>query len=824
MKIPTFFIRILYILVLVLLTMNLFAKNYYVNSLSTSSIADGSFLNPWKTTADVNNGNYLLIPGDTVFFKRGGLYSGTLYCNKSGTAALPIVYTAYGIGNMPELTHTTTNVIVIYARQFIVIDGLKIIDKTMPPTDHSIIAKIGYGIIINNAPFNKVKNCDISLVGIGIEVADGANFTELTNNYIHDLRMIKNTNDGGEDDFGANAVLLGSFSNKILNNKFERCWGYSYDFGRDGGAIEFFNTNMNENVIMYNVANECVGFLEIASFNNSYAINNLIAYNKIINCGPIGVYHNAAGVEVKVYNTQYFNNTIICTNKDFVYGSILFWMSDNTEIDVINFRNNIVWLTTGFSFLNNNLYPDRIVHKNNIYHITDGGVLGTVLDPTEILNGYEQLFVDTTSPDPMNWDIHLRPNSEAVNFGVNVGLLRDFAGTVLTDNKPDAGVYEYVFPEPTELVAAVSLDSLIKCYGDSTTVTVVAVGGTKPYTNVGVFKVGAGIYRHVVTDALGVKDTVYITVVQPDKLDLNTSISAIIPGQQFVTLTAVASGGTIPYLYKLDGGIYQSSGIFNNVYQGTYNMSVKDAKACVLTKPINVIIPTNNPPVASIVGVPIICNGDITTVTVSATNGTPPYIGTGTFYVVAGTYGYIVTDSQGLKDTVSITLSEPPPISVSLSAGTTPTSSDTTRITAIASGGTSPYLYNINGGVFQTSNIFYNIYPGNYEVGVKDVNACLETKSIAIIITVINPVLTSKFKISVYPNPSSTTFTLAPIKYRGTFYPLKIRVYNSFGAIVYYKEGMSNVSYTFGANFLPGLYTLMVELDKSFQAVQLIKL
>ncbi|MEY3208933.1 MAG: hypothetical protein RL064_964, partial [Bacteroidota bacterium] len=239
---------------------------------------------------------------------------------------------------------------------------------------------------------------------------------------------------------------------------------------------------------------------------------------------------------------------------------------------------------------------------------------------------------------------------------------------------------------------------------------------------------------------------------------------------------------------------------------------------------VNVIIPTYNPPVASIVGVPIKCNGDITTVTVSATNGTPPYIGTGTFYVIAGTYGYIVTDSKGLKDTVSITLSEPPPINIALTAGTTPTSTDTTRITATATGGTSPYLYNINGGVFQPSNVFYNIYPGSYEVGVKDANACIETKSIAIIVTVINPVLTTKYKISVYPNPSSTTFTLAPIKYRGSYYPIKIRVYNSFGTIVYYKEGISNVSYTFGANFLPGLYTLMVEIDRSFQAVQLIKL
>ena len=968
MKIRTSLIKLLYIVVLIFLTMNLFAKNYYANPASTSSVADGSLANPWKTIDQVNAGTTVLLPGDSVLFRRGQKFSGRLYGRVSGTAGKNIVYAGYGVGDLPEFTHTTTTVIGISLLQFITIDGIRIIDRTMDPNDHNITAKIAYGIELDRSPYITIKNCDISLVGVGLDAGDGSNYLLITGNYFHNLRMVRNTV-GGSDDYGANGIVLGSYSNMISNNKFEDLYATSYDFGQDGGAVEFYNTNMNENKVIYNTAIKCSGFLEMGSANAAFAINTLVAYNKIINCGPIGVFHNVALNEVKVFNTQYFNNVIINTDRVFVPVGNLFWMGDRTQIDVINFRNNIVWLTSGFSMANNNLDTAKLVHKNNIYHIIDG-TLGIRLDPTELRDGLVGLFMDTTAANPANWDYHLKPGSVAINFGVDVGLPRDFEGTLIADNLPDAGVYEYVATSPTAPLIAAVKPGTIKCFGDSTLITVLAVGGSTPYTGTGVFKVPAGNYKYIVTDSKGAKDSVFTSIVQPAKLDLSVLVGAFIPGGVAITtltssgiggtlpytynlnsgayqssglfsnifpgtytmavkdsnacvfsksvqvvnipltppiasieaipikcngdnttitvsatsgtapytgtgnfsvgagtytyivtdskglkdtvsitltqpsivdlsvvvspfatgatvttITSSGSGGKLPYLYNINTGVYQSSGVFNNVTPGTYNLSVKDSNACVLTKSVDVInTPILLPPIASIESIPIKCNGGITTVTVSATSGTPPYSGTGTFNVGAGTYSYVVTDSKGLKDTVSVTLTQPTAMSLLLAAGVVPSSIDSTRITATASGGVSPFTYKLDNGVYQTGNIFYNVYPGNYEVTAKDVNNCTVTKSVAIIVTAVTTVPNNKLKISVYPNPTYTYFTLGTIKYKGSSFPIKIRVYNAYGLLVYNMQGNSNVTYSFGSGFLSGYYTIIVEVDNTVQALQLIKL
>lgn len=825
MKARTSFIKLLYVVVLVFLTMNLFSRNYYANPASTSSITDGSLANPWKTLDQVNNGTFVLLPGDSVLFRRGQKFSGRLYGRVSGTAGKNIVYAGYGIGDLPEFTNTTTTVIGISLLQFITIDGIRIIDRTMDPNNHTITAKVAYAIEIDRSPYITIKNCDISLVGIGIDAGDGSNYLTIHGNYFHNLRMVRNTV-GGSDDYGANGIVLGSYSSMISNNKFEDCYASSYDFGQDGGAVEFYNTNMNENKVMYNTAIKCSGFLEMGSAAAAFSINTLVAYNKIINCGPIGVFHNVtANNEVKVFNTQYFNNVIINTDRAFVPVGNLFWMGDRTQIDVINFRNNIIWLTSGFSMANNNLDTAKLVHTNNIYHIIDG-TLGIRLDPTEIRDGLVGLFVDTSSANPANWDYHLKPGSSAINFGVDVGLPRDFEGTLVSDNLPDAGVYEYVTDGPgAPLIAAVK-PGTIKCFGDSTIITVLAVGGTTPYTGTGIFKVPAGNYKYIVTDSKGLKDSVYTSIVQPAKLDLSVVVGAFIPGgTATTTLISTGAGGTVPYTYNLNSGMFQSSGLFSNIFPGTYTMGIKDSNACVFTKSVEVInTPISTPPIASIESVPIKCNGALTTVTVSATSGTPPYSGTGTFNVGAGSYSYVVTDSKGLKDTVSLTLTQPSPINLTLTAGVVPSSIDSTRITATASGGVGPFTYKLNNGLYQSWNTFYNIYPGNYEVTAKDANSCTVSKSIAIIVTAVTTVPNNKLKINVYPNPTYTYFTLGTIKYKGSSFPIKIRVYNAYGLLVYNMQGNSNVTYSFGSGFLPGYYTIIVEVDNTVQAQQLLKL
>ncbi len=71
-----------------------------------------------------------------------------------------------------------------------------------------------------------------------------------------------------------------------------------------------------------------------------------------------------------------------------------------------------------------------------------------------------------------------------------------------------------------------------------------------------------------------------------------------------------------------------------------------------------------------------------------------------------------------------------------------------------ASGGQTPYEYNINGGPFQASNTFNNLVPGNYTIIVRDAYGCtftLPVQTIAQQLT-INTVLTKELDCSASPN------------------------------------------------------------------------
>ncbi len=228
-----------------------YATNYYVDPSSTSATTNGSLNYPWKTISQVNSGTTLLNPGDTVFFKRGQVYSGRLTINRSGSSTAPIVYTNYGTGELPEFNNAVSDIINIYSKQYIVIDGFKIIDRSISETDHTVQAKISYAINVENSPYCTIRNCDISRVGVGISVTAGSNFTNIIGNYMHNMRMVRNTpvSINPDDDYGANPMVIGSSNNLISNNRFEECWALSYDYGYDGGAVEFFGASMNNNKV-----------------------------------------------------------------------------------------------------------------------------------------------------------------------------------------------------------------------------------------------------------------------------------------------------------------------------------------------------------------------------------------------------------------------------------------------------------------------------------------------------------------------------------------------------------------------------------------------
>src|SRR5438477_479886 len=113
------------------------------------------------------------------------------------------------------------------------------------------------------------------------------------------------------------------------------------------------------------------------------------------------------------------------------------------------------------------------------------------------------------------------------------------------------------------------------------------------------------------------------------------------------TVTVSATGGTAPY---------SGTGTFS-VPAGTYSYTVTDSKSCTATTTGDITQPPMLVPGSS--NTEIFCHGGMSTVTVSATGGTAPYSGTGTFSVPAGTYSYTVTDSKSCTATTTGDITQP---------------------------------------------------------------------------------------------------------------------------------------------------------------------
>ncbi|HET6558995.1 MAG TPA: right-handed parallel beta-helix repeat-containing protein [Prolixibacteraceae bacterium] len=94
-----------FLLIIILAScMNGQATNYYISS---TGIDTNNGLTPstsWLTISKVNAHFSSMAPGDSILFKRGDTFYGSIVVSKSGTIDKPIVISAYGTGSQPVIT------------------------------------------------------------------------------------------------------------------------------------------------------------------------------------------------------------------------------------------------------------------------------------------------------------------------------------------------------------------------------------------------------------------------------------------------------------------------------------------------------------------------------------------------------------------------------------------------------------------------------------------------------------------------------------------------------------------------------------------------
>ena len=305
--------------------------------------------------------------------------------------------------------------------------------------------------------------------------------------------------------------------------------------------------------------------------------------------------------------------------------------------------------------------------------------------------------------------------------------------------------------QPAANLSASNSTTNVSCNGGTTgEINLTATGGTTPYiylwstnaTTEDLSAITSGTYSVVVTDANGCTSNSSATLTQPAAISVSGSVTNVLcNGSASGAITLTASGGAGTYTYNWGGGITSQNR--TNLVAGSYTVTVMDTSSCnsaatsfVITQSPSIVLN----PVNKNISCKSASNGSIS---LSVTGGNYPYSysWTGSYGFIAttqnidnipaGTYEITVTDANSCSASENgIVLTQP---SAAVSIVTTPTAAtckdgSNGSISAIASGGTSPYSYAWSTGA-NTASIT-GLSKGPYSILVTDANGCTLNQNI----------------------------------------------------------------------------------------------
>jgi hypothetical protein len=361
-----------------------------------------------------------------VHFGRGSSWTGGLKIDDSGEEGNPIVFRPYGVGNRPIFRnpgnpHNWTTAVEIEA-DWVLLEGFLVQDAHR------------FGVRISrDSDHNVVRDIEVTRVGIGIGIQGEHNL--VARNYVHDLHLVVNT-PGGIDDFGAVGIWLFNSNNEVCYNRMMNCIASSYDFGSDGGALEWHGY-VDNCYVHHNIGIACRGFLEVGG---GAARNNTVAYNVSIDNGSLVTILLGGPHGGDVENFWLENNTVVDRNDD-DGGRFIGFSKGEPSLDTLIMRNNVFHVNKRIA------YKSAFSHNHNLYYRGDGNTdLGLSLNDTEQFA--DPLFVNLDGED-----LRLQPGSPAIDGGIDLGYSLDFDDRpVPVGQAPDMGAFEFQAASPTPIL------------------------------------------------------------------------------------------------------------------------------------------------------------------------------------------------------------------------------------------------------------------------------------------------------------------------------------------------------------------------------------
>ncbi|MBK6363172.1 MAG: T9SS type A sorting domain-containing protein [Saprospiraceae bacterium] len=377
---------------------------------------------------------------------------------------------------------------------------------------------------------------------------------------------------------------------------------------------------------------------------------------------------------------------------------------------------------------------------------------------------------------------------------------------------------------PELFIDSISYLENLLCSDDSTDLIFFVSGGIPPYVYVinniaytaSDIKVSSGLNKAEIKDAGGKTIKTDVEIFSPDPL-----ITNVASNRRNVFYSSI--GGNPPYEYSLNSGPFSLDTFTFDLPNGDYVLQTKDQNGCLseITFTISILESLNIS-----IEKPL-CFGFPGKITVIPDNGTPPFLysynenipGSANIFtgLPAGVYTIKVKDAlqDSLMQLVEIT--QPDSLKMEFEVR-----KDTFNI--LASGGTPPYTYSVDGGfVYVTVSEFTNVPKGIYTIRVKDSNNCITTNDVEIIYSYVENEGKS-FELTVYPNPVSEKLIVASKDFSITHNDISITDINGRTIVCQIDEQDKNKSQLSVAHLTPGMYVLIIKNKTKIYHTKFIKI
>jgi len=260
---------------------------------------------------------------------------------------------------------------------------------------------------------NRVENNLITGNAAGVHVRRGASNNRILSNQLQDNNRMSVLTQGGDDDSGAFAILLQGDGTEVGYNTVSGSDAFSYDYGRDGAAVEVYGAIGS--LIHHNTSINNQTFAELG---DARSADNTFSFNVVwssLTTSTFLVTRGATSGWGPVLRTTLYNNTVLLTGAS----SQGFVCHGGCGMDILTMRNNIIQAVAKVG------YADAPFNED--YNLYFGG-------QRQFAIGSHSIVADPVFVDPAAGDLHLASTSPAINAGVDIG----------NGVTPDMGAFEFV--------------------------------------------------------------------------------------------------------------------------------------------------------------------------------------------------------------------------------------------------------------------------------------------------------------------------------------------------------------------------------------------